>query len=239
MLIDPRITIVSFDMACTLFWEPGCIPDYPSRKEVFERVIEIVRSKGYEINEKTDYWRLYYELWRQTWKKGPVRELWHKYLLAKMLYKLGAEIDHEFLDEIYHYFINELARLFVIFPHHKFLLKHLIGRGYKLVLTTGTGAHDLPLTILRNNNVSHYFSMVLSTQLIGIPKSDHRFYEEVSDILGVDPEKIIHIGDSLEHDIYPAEKAGLKTIYYGWRTQCRANDPEPCITDLPELLHLL
>lgn len=239
MFIDPRRTIISFDMACTLFWEPGCKPDYHSRVEIFKKITEITRSRGYMVKYEDNLYELYRRLWRETRRKGPRRELWHKYVLAKMLYRLGAEIDHVFLEEIYNYYIEESAKLFTILPPHKYLLQYLRGKGYRLILTTATGAHDLPLKILRNNNVSHYFSMVFSTQLIGIPKSDHRFYEEIVDVLGVDPEKIIHIGDSLEHDVYAAMKAGLKTIYYGWRTRCRASDPQPCITDLLDLLHLL
>ncbi len=233
--------IISFDLACTLFWEHGCDPKYPDRsvRYVFEKLYSYLEGLGYHIEESGISWRKYYELWRDTWNRGPMRELWHRYILLKFLYKNGVNIDYEELDKIYRFFIGERAKSFILPRRYRFLLEYLRGMGFNIVLTTGTGAHDLPLEILRINNASKYFTMVFSTQLIGIPKSDHRFYEEVIDVLGVRPDHIIHIGDSLNYDIIPARRAGLKTIYYGWRTQCRASDPQPCVTDLWDILDYL
>ncbi len=229
-----RGVIVSFDMACTLFWEHGCDPRYPYRpvRAVFTKILDYLAGLGYNVPRGVDAWRIYGELWRSIQDRGPWRELWHRYVLLKLLYRLGLEVDYRLLDEIYDLYISERARLFLLPPRHKKLLEYLNGLGYTLVLTTGTGAHDLPLKILELNNVSKYFKMVFSTQLIGIPKSDHRFYEEIIDTLGIEPDRMIHIGDSLEADVYSPRRAGIKTVYYGWRTMCRASDPSPCITDL-------
>lgn len=233
--------IISFDLACTLFWEHGCDPRYPDRpvRYVFLKLIDYIRKLGYRVPGNIHGWRYYYELWRDTWRRGPVRELWHRYILLKYLYKLGIRVNHEDLDKIYTFFIRERAKSFILPRRNRLLLEYLRGRGYQLILTTGTGAHDLPLEIIRRNNASHYFSMVFSTQLIGIPKSEYRFYEEIIDVLGVDPGYVIHIGDSLSHDILPARRAGLKTIYYGWRNWCRASDPQPCVIDLWDILDYL
>ncbi len=236
-----RKPVISFDMACTLFWEHGCDPKYPERpvRMVFYRLIEYLEKLGYRIKPRirsVDLYEFYYKLWRETWEIGPFRELWHRYILLKFLYRLGIRVNYSDLDKAYMFFIKERAKLFHLPRRYRLLLELLRGYGYTIVLTTGTGAHDLPLEILRQNNASQYFSMVFSTQLIGIPKSDPRFYREVVNILGVEPYRVIHIGDSLNYDVYPALKSGLKTIYYGWRTQCRAAEPAPCITDLWELL---
>ena len=236
-----RGSIISFDMACTLFWEHGCDPRFPYRpvRWIYDKLLGYLAGKGYDVPGSVDAWRIYRELWRSIQDRGPWRELWHRYVLLKLLYKLGLQIDYKLLDEIYRLYIEERARLFIMPPRYRGLLEYLRGLGYTLILSTGTGAHDLPLKILEYNDASKYFHMVFSTQLVGIPKSDHRFYEEIIDTLGVEPSMIIHIGDSLEADVYSPRRVGIKTIYYGWRTGCRASDPSPCITDLWELIDYL
>lgn len=235
--------VVSLDMACTVFWEHGCDPSYPYKKilnELFLKINEFLRRKGYNVGlGNVDYSELYYGLWNEIWSRGPMRELWHRYVLLKYSYRLGAEIDYRTLDELYNLFIELRSSTFILPGKHCNVLQYLKGRGYKIVLTTGTGAHDLPLAILNKTGASRFFDLVFSTQLAGVPKNDKRFYEELVDTLGVEPYDIVHIGDSLRYDIFPAREAGLKTIYFGWRTKCRGTDPQPCIDDLTELVHLL
>lgn len=233
--------IISFDMACTLFWEHGCDPRCPHRpvKDIFREMMDILEKRGYSVADGESSWRMYKEIWDAVLERGPSRELWHRYLLLKLLYRIGARINHVELDELYEWFIEKRARLFHIPPRYKRLLEYLRGHGYQIILTTATGAHDLPLKILEYNGVSEYFSMVFSTQLLGIPKRDPRFYEEIADTLGVEPRNIVHIGDSLESDVLSPRRAGFKTIYYGWRTMCRASDPDPCVTDLWDIVGYL
>lgn len=236
-----KVDYVSFDMACTLFWEPGCDPRYEFRyvPDTLRMVINYLRDNGYRVETADDPWKTYLNVWNEIANRGPVRELWSKYILLRFLYRVGVEIDGEALEKIYTIYINERSKHFTLTPKIDLVLRYLLSRGYVLILTTGTTSHDLVRKILINNELDGFFKLVFSTQLVGIPKDDPRFYMELVDLLNTDPEKIVHIGDSLTYDINPATSVGLKTIYYGWRTWCRAVDPQPCITSLWELPHLL
>ncbi len=234
-----RGPVISFDMACTLFWEPGCEKGSPrtTLDRSLEAVLRLLRGKGLELG--IDPRRLaekYLEEACRIRGMGPRRELWHKYILLKTLRRLGVRVNHVLLEELYRAFIERRASYFTMPGDARRLVELLHGSGYTLVLTTATWAHDLALRILEINNASGYFSLVYSTQLVGIPKSDPSFYRELSDLLGVEPSSIIHIGDSVEQDIRPARRAGLKTIYYGWRTGCRPGDPSPCATSYLDIL---
>ncbi len=236
-----RPRYISFDFACTLFWEPGCDPRIGIRyvRDALYSVIEYVEKKGYRVNKPDDPWEEYLRIWRKIRERGPVREIWHRYILLKYLYSLGARIDSYLLDEIYKYFIGLRVKHYTLVPKIDYLLEYLRGKSYELVLTTGTASHDLIIEVIKHSGLDKYFRLIHSTQLTGIPKSDPRFYSELIDLLNIEPDEIIHIGDSLKYDIYPARSSGIKTIYYGWRTWCRAVDPQPCITSLWELYHLL
>ena len=54
------------------------------------------------------------------------------------------------------------------------------------------------------------FHEVIVSEDIGHRKPSKKFYEMVVDTLGVDPIKVLYIGDSLELDIHPALNIGMK-----------------------------
>ncbi len=241
MDISSGVKVVSLDMACTLFWEPGCDPRYEVRyiRDLLYKVVEIVEKHGYHIELKSDPWSIYKSIWNEIWGRGPSRELWHKYILLRFLYRLGAHINSELLDKIYDFFISERIKHFTPIIKADLILSYLKSRGYKLVLTTGTASHDFAHGLIKRFGYDKYIELVFSTQLVGIPKTDPRFYAELVDLLDIEPYRIVHVGDSIKYDVEPAEKIGLKTIFYGWRSWCRAVDPQPCITSLYDLYYLL
>lgn len=237
--MKPRI--VSFDFACTLFWEPGCDPKYDARyvRDALWNVLSFIERRGFEVDKPVDPWKTYLSVWDEIRSNGPRREIWHRYILLRFLYRLGINIDSYLLDEIYEYFISQRIKHYTLHSGVESILKYLVGRGYQLILTTGTASHDLIVGVIKYWGLDKYFKLIYSTQLVGIPKDDPSFYRELTMLLDLRPDEIIHIGDSLRYDIHPARAVGLKTIYFGWRTWCRAVDPQPCITSLWDLFYLL
>ncbi|MEM4532798.1 MAG: HAD hydrolase-like protein [Desulfurococcaceae archaeon] len=235
--------ILSLDYACTLFWEPGCDYKYSVRyiRDTLNKLIEILEKHGFSTKKigEIDPYILYRSIWKNYEQCFPNNEVWHRYLLLKFFYKLGFEIDSKLLDQLYEYFIEERVKHFTPMYRLDLLLGYLKSRGYELVLTTAIASHDFIMKILEKYDCLKYFKLVFSTQLVGIKKNDERFYRELVDVLNTEPNRILHVGDSIEGDIIPAKKIGLKTIYYGWRTLCRPIDPEPCILDLWEIQNVL
>ncbi|MET1160500.1 MAG: HAD family hydrolase [Thermoprotei archaeon] len=231
--------VISIDFACTLFWEPGCDPRYTPRciADLLEKLLEKARKMGYSPHRihMGDLYEFYKKIRTRVEKRGSSREVWYKYILLKLLYGLNVRIKPHELDDLYEWFIDKRVECFMPMRDSRSLLEYLKGMGYTVVLTTATASHDFIIRVLEKYGYIEYFDLVYSTQLVGIPKENPDFYRELVDLLGVEPYRIVHIGDSLEHDIISARRAGLKTIYYGWRTMCRAADPQPCVTSLSEI----
>ncbi len=241
LLSDRLIKVISFDMGCTLFWEPACEKHNAQRimKEQFEKLLIEAEKLGYEIPRQENMYKLYNSLRERIWKNSLERELWHKYLLLRFFFEIGVDIHPNDLEHLYWFFIDMIAKRFILPRRHRQLLEYLSGMGYYIILTTATGAHDLPLRVIRYNNAEQFFNQVFSTQLLGLIKPDPRFYIEIAETLHVEPHRIIHIGDSLRHDILPAMKAGFRTILFDWRTRCRPSDTSSCITDLWDILEYI
>lgn len=56
------------------------------------------------------------------------------------------------------------------------------------------------------------FSDIIVSEELGIGKPDVKFYELAIKKIGVHPENILYIGDSIRLDMEPAEKAGIRAL---------------------------
>lgn len=234
------IDYVSLDFACTTFWEPGCDPRYSVRyaRDTLMKIVVMLRERGFNVQGIGDPYRLYRDVFDSTYRDIP-GEVWTRYAILKMFSKLSVELDEHLIDEINEFYVRERSRHFTPQPGLEMFLKTIVARGYRVVLTTAIPAHGIVKGALEHSGLIKYFKLIFSTQMVGLKKSDPRFYSQLVETLCVEPHRVVHIGDDLSTDIEPARASGLRTIYYGWRTKCRAVDPQPCILMLNEVLHYL
>lgn len=68
--------------------------------------------------------------------------------------------------------------------------------------------------VLEKLDVLKFFSYTEVSDDIKISKPDIRFYQYYLDMLGVNAEDTIMIGDRLDNDIIPAKSLGIKTILF-------------------------
>ena len=55
--------------------------------------------------------------------------------------------------------------------------------------------------------------VVLGTEAVGALKPDSHSFIELSKALGVPPEKILYVGNSVKYDVIGAKNAGMKTAF--------------------------
>ena len=95
-------------------------------------------------------------------------------------------------------------------------------------------------TVLREFGLDGIFSKIIESAVVGIRKPDPRIFTLGVEALGLKPEEVIVVGDSIDKDIIPARDAGCHTVWFkgeGW-----TNDPvdetnaERVITALKQLI---
>jgi putative hydrolase of the HAD superfamily len=57
-----------------------------------------------------------------------------------------------------------------------------------------------------------YFDVVVDSGLIGIEKPDPRIFEAALDVLGLEPEEALYVGDLYDIDIVGARAAGIEAV---------------------------
>ena len=115
--------------------------------------------------------------------------------------------------------------------------------------------HGLPMVLVSNfygnmHTVLHEFGFdglfhkVIESAVVGIRKPDPRIFLLGVEALGLKPEEVTVVGDSLDKDIMPAHEAGCQTIWLrgeGWTSASHNGDCPYCetINSLDEILEMI
>ena len=84
--------------------------------------------------------------------------------------------------------------------------------------------------VLREFGLDGLFTKVIESAQVGIRKPDPKLFLLGVQALGLQPEEVAVVGDSIKNDIVPAHKIGCKTIWYRGE-QWHAEPSEECIAD--------
>jgi putative hydrolase of the HAD superfamily len=68
------------------------------------------------------------------------------------------------------------------------------------------------LDLLEKRSILDCFTYRLTQDDFSITKPDLRYYEQIVEACGVDPQQCIMVGDRIDKDIIPAKQLGMKTI---------------------------
>jgi putative hydrolase of the HAD superfamily len=90
----------------------------------------------------------------------------------------------------------------------------------EVVDVLGALAERYPLAVTTNGNtdparvgLGSYFSCLTTPNGSGFQKPDPRMFHRTAECLGVDPARMLHVGDHLAHDALAARAAGLQACW--------------------------
>lgn len=95
-------------------------------------------------------------------------------------------------------------------------------------------------TVLKEFKLDGIFDTIIESAVVGVRKPDPQIFTLGVEALGLQPDEVVVVGDSMDKDIIPAGKAGCHTVWFkgeGW-----TNDPVDetpagiVITDLTQIL---
>jgi len=109
-------------------------------------------------------------------------------------------------------------------------------------------ANHYTLGVITNGNadvrrlgLADYFQFTLCAEELGIGKPDPKPFREALRLGGVDAGQAVHVGDHHEDDIFGAQQAGLRAIWYNpeHKVWSQTHRPDAEIHSLGELPHRL
>ena len=118
------------------------------------------------------------------------------------------------------------------------VLEHLAAK-YPLVLVSNF--YGNVETVLADFDLARYFRKVVESAVVGVRKPDPKIFALGVEALGLKPEEVLVVGDSLTKDILPAESLGCQTAWLkgkGWTAEEDAKTHPSQISSLDTLLAL-
>ena len=95
-------------------------------------------------------------------------------------------------------------------------------------------------TVLKEFKLDGIFDKIIESAVVGVRKPDPQIFTLGVEALGMQPDEVVVVGDSMDKDIIPAGKAGCHTVWFkgeGWTNDPVDESPAgKVITDLTQLL---
>ena len=95
-------------------------------------------------------------------------------------------------------------------------------------------------TVLKEFQLDGIFDTIIESAVVGVRKPDPQIFTLGVEALGMRPDEVVVVGDSMDKDIIPAGKAGCHTVWFkgeGWTDDPVDESPAgKVITDLTQIL---
>ena len=95
-------------------------------------------------------------------------------------------------------------------------------------------------TVLKEFKLDGIFDTIIESAVVGVRKPDPQIFTLGVEALGMRPDEVVVVGDSMDKDIIPAGKAGCHTVWFkgeGWTDDPVDESPAgKVITDLTQIL---
>lgn len=235
MLDFNQFEVVSFDCYGTLIdWESGILPVLKhllSNREIDfsdERTLEMFAEFESELEKEHNEYIKYREVLQQV-----VQKIGQRFNFEPLETESGTEINC----------LVESIKNWQPFPDTVAALSAL-KRKYKLAVISNID-NDLFAGTAKHLKVE--FDWVITAEQARSYKPSSRNFELALETMGIPPEKLLHVAQSLYHDIVPATSMGISTVWVNRRhnktgfgaTMPASGQPDLEVPDLKTLVELI
>lgn len=153
----------------------------------------------------------------------------------KVYQQLAAEFEVKEItwEELLQDYLSQFKNHCMPFPNLKKMLEGLKSQNHLLgMITNGFG--QFQMDNLKSLQIEKYFDVILVSEWEGIKKPDPRIFNKALNILNVQANEAIFVGDHPENDVLAAKKVGMKGI---WKKDLHWRNAEAdlIVDDLGEL----
>ena len=183
-----------------------------SREDIQSRIDEIYKEKGMEFQNVFD----------------------------QLLYDEFQKVDFKILSAGVIAYRKAREAALVPYPHVYMTLMELLKMGIRLAVVSDAPAREAWLR-LSYLNFHHIFDHVVTFEDTGQRKPHEAPFRRALELLQVEPEEALMIGDWAERDVVGAAKVGMKTVFarYGDTFGTKESNADFEIDDIAELVDVV
>jgi putative hydrolase of the HAD superfamily len=181
-------------------------------EEVRERIDTIYKEKGIEFQNVFD----------------------------QLLYDVFRKVDYKILSAGIIAYRRAREAALVPYPHVSLTLVDLVKRGMKLAVVSDAPRREAWLRLCYLN-FHHFFDAVVTFEDTGERKPSPAPFRRALDLLAVEPQEAIMVGDWPERDVVGAAQVGMITVFarYGDTFGTNISDARYDIDDISQLMDII
>ncbi|KAL3533583.1 hypothetical protein ACH5RR_007104 [Cinchona calisaya] len=173
---------------------------------------QIGEKYGVEYSE-AEILKRYRRAYEQPWGRSRLRYVndgrpFWQYIVSS---STGCS-DSQYFEELYSYYMTEKA-WHLCDPEAEKVFQALRKAGVKIAIVSNFDTRLRPL--LRALNCDHWFDAVAVSAEVEAEKPNPTIFLKACDLLGVNPEDAVHVGDDRRNDIWGARDAGCDAWLWG------------------------
>ncbi len=196
MLDFERFQWLSFDCYGTLVdWETG----------ISDAVSDVLSSRDI-LMSRSEILALFAEVEPQIQQGG--RYLEYRRVLRRVVAMIGIKLDVQFSESEMNCLVNTIGS-WPVFPDTRDSLRSMKQR-YNLAIISNV---DDDLFAPTAEALEVELDVVVTAQQCGSYKPDHRNFDVALERMGIEKDRWLHIGESLYHDIAPANELGIASVW--------------------------
>lgn len=157
-----------------------------------------------------------------------------------MLYAIFARVDYRILSAGVIAYRRAREAALAPYPHVYSTLMHLLKQGIKLAVVTDAPAPEAWLRLCYIN-FHHIFDTVITFDDTHERKPSPAPFRRALELLQVEPQEALMVGDWPERDVVGAAKVGIKTAFarYGDTFNTQVSNADYELNDISELIGIL
>ena len=158
----------------------------------------------------------------QTLRELPPAEIWNDYYLRE--YGIGRERLAPIAEELSFLYDYERPRV-MRRPHLHETMETLRGMGLKLGVISNIISRSVVPHFLEEYDVARFMDCVITSAATGIRKPSPEIFRVAERALGLKPEELAYVGDTISRDVRGTRNAG-------WRLMIRFSEPATAHRDV-------
>ena len=151
----------------------------------------------------------------QTLRELPPAEIWNDYYLRE--YGIGRERLAPIAEELSFLYDYERPRV-MRRPHLHETMETLRGMGLKMGVISNIISRSVVPHFLEEYDVARFMDCVITSAATGIRKPSPEIFRVAERALGLKPEELAYVGDTISRDVRGTRNAG-------WRLMIRIHEP--------------
>ena len=215
------IEAVTFDVGGTL------INPWPSVGDIY---VEVANQFGVEASPDFINWN-FKDAWKSRHNFDYTQEAWFD-IVRESFGVQGAELPDEFFPAVYQRFAE--PDVWIVFGDVVRTLEDLAARELKLGIVSNWDDRLIPL--LDRLGLKKYFDSIIVSCNVGFTKPSPVIFEQAIRWLKVEPQQMLHIGDSPKEDGEGAKTAGVNCRLVARGRKIAQENEISSLLDVPKLV---